>query len=103
MERKKILLIGDAADNKLTQLAAAVSAGPAVAAEAPAGHDGRKIVVMHNSTLHGNVKKDIFTPGRNEKCRCGSGKKYKKCCLEKDQSKTRDMVRAASEHNKKSR
>ena len=21
---------------------------------------------------------------RNEKCRCGSGKKYKKCCLAKD-------------------
>ena len=23
-------------------------------------------------------------PGRNEPCRCGSGKKYKHCCLEKD-------------------
>lgn len=23
-------------------------------------------------------------PGRNEPCHCGSGKKYKKCCLEKD-------------------
>jgi hypothetical protein len=22
--------------------------------------------------------------GRNEPCHCGSGKKYKKCCLEKD-------------------
>lgn len=22
--------------------------------------------------------------GRNDKCRCGSGKKYKKCCMEKD-------------------
>lgn len=27
------------------------------------------------------------TPGRNDPCRCGSGKKYKNCCLEKDQSK----------------
>ena len=26
-------------------------------------------------------------PGRNEPCRCGSGKKYKHCCLEKDEKK----------------
>lgn len=26
-------------------------------------------------------------PGRNEPCRCGSGKKYKHCCLEKDDQK----------------
>ena len=26
-------------------------------------------------------------PGRNELCPCGSGKKYKKCCLEKDTAK----------------
>ncbi|CAM3386443.1 SEC-C metal-binding domain-containing protein [Marinicrinis lubricantis] len=25
--------------------------------------------------------------GRNQPCPCGSGKKYKKCCLEKDQAK----------------
>jgi hypothetical protein len=23
-------------------------------------------------------------PGRNERCHCGSGRKYKLCCLEKD-------------------
>jgi hypothetical protein len=23
-------------------------------------------------------------PGRNEPCHCGSGRKYKQCCLEKD-------------------
>jgi hypothetical protein len=26
-------------------------------------------------------------PGRNEPCRCGSGKKYKHCCLAKDEKK----------------
>jgi hypothetical protein len=25
------------------------------------------------------------TPGRNDPCHCGSGKKYKKCCLAKDE------------------
>lgn len=32
-------------------------------------------------------------PGRNEPCRCGSGKKYKHCCLEKD-DKNAAAVRA---------
>jgi hypothetical protein len=27
----------------------------------------------------------VTKPGRNDPCTCGSGKKYKKCCLEKDQ------------------
>ena len=27
--------------------------------------------------------------GRNDPCPCGSGKKYKKCCLEKDEGKNR--------------
>jgi len=36
--------------------------------------------------------------GRNEPCPCGSGKKYKKCCLEKDQaaaSRVRDAAQTA--------
>jgi hypothetical protein len=28
-------------------------------------------------------------PGRNEPCHCGSGKKYKHCCLEKDEEADR--------------
>src|SRR5687767_13881962 len=31
--------------------------------------------------------KTIERPGRNEPCRCGSGRKYKHCCLEKDDKK----------------
>ncbi len=29
-------------------------------------------------------------PGRNEKCHCGSGKKYKHCCLDKDEAAARE-------------
>jgi hypothetical protein len=29
----------------------------------------------------------LARPGRNEPCRCGSGKKYKHCCLAKDEKK----------------
>jgi hypothetical protein len=29
-------------------------------------------------------------PGRNDPCHCGSGKKYKRCCLAKDQTAERE-------------
>jgi hypothetical protein len=35
-------------------------------------------------------------PGRNDPCSCGSGRKYKQCCLEKDQSAAR-AARAKAE------
>jgi len=34
--------------------------------------------------------------GRNEPCKCGSAKKYKKCCLEKDETKNRKEREKAS-------
>jgi hypothetical protein len=40
---------------------------------------------------------NIARPGRNEPCRCGSGRKYKHCCLEKDDAKAAAArARAAS-------
>lgn len=33
--------------------------------------------------------------GRNDPCPCGSGKKYKKCCLDKDQESSRSTWRSA--------
>ena len=35
--------------------------------------------------------------GRNAPCPCGSGKKYKKCCLRKHEEETRKALKAASE------
>jgi len=29
--------------------------------------------------------KPFLVPGRNDPCNCGSGKKYKHCCIRKDQ------------------
>jgi hypothetical protein len=34
--------------------------------------------------------------GRNDPCPCGSGKKYKRCCLEKDETAERKFAAAAS-------
>lgn len=36
------------------------------------------------------VRRPIPKLGRNDPCHCGSGKKYKKCCYEKDQELLRD-------------
>ena len=36
-------------------------------------------------------------PGRNEPCHCGSGKKYKHCCLEKDEALDREARAKAAE------
>jgi hypothetical protein len=30
--------------------------------------------------------------GRNDPCHCGSGKKYKHCCLEKDEAKREEII-----------
>jgi SEC-C motif len=32
--------------------------------------------------------------GRNDPCPCGSGKKYKRCCLEKDEATARALAAA---------
>ena len=34
-------------------------------------------------------------PGRNDPCPCGSGKKYKRCCLDKDEAAGRAALAAA--------
>ena len=37
-------------------------------------------------------------PGRNEPCHCGSGRKYKHCCLEKDNAEAAaERARTATE------
>jgi len=40
----------------------------------------------------------VDRPGRNEPCPCGSGRKYKQCCLEKDEAEARAAyAKAAAE------
>jgi hypothetical protein len=34
-------------------------------------------------------------PGRNDLCHCGSGKKYKACCLDKDEAAAREARQKA--------
>ena len=35
-------------------------------------------------------------PGRNEACHCGSGRKYKQCCLDKDEAEAREARKKAA-------
>jgi hypothetical protein len=37
------------------------------------------------------------TPGRNESCSCGSGEKYKKCCLAADEEAWRAVAQMRRE------
>jgi len=39
----------------------------------------------------------IARPGRNEPCHCGSDRKYKHCCLEKDNAEASAARKAAAE------
>lgn len=39
--------------------------------------------------------------GRNEPCPCGSGRKYKQCCLAKDEAKVREARTKAAEKEAK--
>ena len=51
------------------------------------------------------LKKD-FETGRNDKCSCGSDKKYKKCCLKKKLKMERSQIEARrfiEENNEKER
>ena len=42
------------------------------------------------------LKTAMAKPGRNDPCSCGSGKKYKRCCLAKDQAAERTLAAAAA-------
>jgi len=45
---------------------------------------------------HDIMSEETKDLGRNDPCHCGSGKKYKKCCLEKDEAREREDHAAAA-------
>lgn len=48
-----------------------------------------------------SMAKPTAKPGRNDPCHCGSGNKYKKCCLAKDEAAERDrLVKPQAPHDK---
>ena len=48
------------------------------------------------------MSRDKKKPGRNERCPCGSGKKYKRCCLHKDeQAASEALAEQAAEAEKR--
>jgi uncharacterized protein YecA (UPF0149 family) len=55
-----------------------------------------KMIAIYNSSEFGTLKKKRVEPGRNRPCICGSGKKYKACCLDKVNAQSRKAVIEAS-------
>jgi hypothetical protein len=47
------------------------------------------------------VDRTIPVVGRNEPCPCGSGRKYKQCCLDKDETKARQTRAKTAEKEAK--
>lgn len=58
-------------------------------------------IVLHPSSKVGTYKKNIVEPGRNKPCHCGSGRKYKHCCLDRNYAPVRSQVISASKQNAK--
>jgi uncharacterized protein YchJ len=48
----------------------------------------------------GTVKYPADRPGRNDLCPCGSGKKYKRCCMETLREKKLAFIEKARSKNK---
>lgn len=50
-------------------------------------------VEFKTSFIDNVIVKKPKRPGRNDLCHCNSGKKYKKCCLDKDIEEDRETKR----------
>lgn len=61
--------------------------------QAVIGGINEKIAAESISNDIGKIREVNDQPGRNDPCHCGSTRKYKKCCLEKDE----DILREAQE------
>src|SRR5205823_8746034 len=59
------------------------------------GESARKKRAAHLQYTHSMTATTIARPGRNELCHCGSGRKYKHCCLEKDNAEASAARKAA--------
>lgn len=73
-----------------------------------AGYSGRSPKEKHTGTLFAiypnerlEKKPELKNVGRNSKCICGSGKKFKKCCLSKMNFNNMYELKENKQHQKK--
>jgi hypothetical protein len=69
-----------------------VDAAHGVAQQTMAGASGSVLELLPETPMYpldpvGTVRRAVPRTGRNEPCPCGSGKKYKNCCYEKDRER----------------
>ena len=53
---------------------------------------GQQVSIQRCVLPRRDVPTGMAKPGRNDPCHCGSGNKYKKCCLAKDEAAERDSL-----------
>ena len=71
-----------------------IAAPPEVRPAAPAPKSAPPLPQLHN--LAQSKPKVLAKPGRNQPCHCGSGKKYKRCCIDKPRVRTEFLQRLMS-------
>ena len=55
----------------------------------------QQVSVQGGVLLGAKMLTTMAKPGRNDPCHCGSGNKYKKCCLAKDEAASKSQLGAA--------
>lgn len=71
---------GDCMDRETKKVAAALFVSSMLEALSPYEHDYRDLMPRYKYQRNVPEYKRKKEQGRNEKCLCGSGKKYKACC-----------------------
>ena len=90
-KKKSFRMLGEQ-EQALTQLQTALACPGAWERYTPSGPGNREFVDLYNElrrqlnrhdlpALHPSALEPPAKVGRNDPCPCGSGKKYKKCCL----------------------
>lgn len=79
---------------KRNNLVIAAAAAMAIAGERRPGATAHRTGGINNARLRPVSRAVCFKANRNDKCPCGSGLKFKRCCINKDISK--DYVTASA-------
>lgn len=99
---KKVILVNDSNEKFVREILKETTDVEVLKTESvpvPKLPKSSKFVAHYPSYKLGTLQYSKKLPGRNEPCSCGSGKKFKKCCLDKINEKARAAVVEATKKN----
>ena len=89
-QRRSVIEIGE--EKKMEYVDEGVIA--AMQGGAPEGMPEEGAEIPEREHKQETVRRDHPKVGRNDPCPCGSGKKYKNCCMQKDLERERENMNA---------